>query len=301
MKILCTIVGCAEEAKEILSGMGSLTCGEPTKEALADTEILVIQLGFTVDKAVIDSAPNLKIIATATTGLDHIDVAHAESKGIKVLSLTGETKFLETITPTAELALGLMLALIRKIPSAYNSVIANKWDRAAFQGHSLYGKVLGIIGYGRLGKMMGKYGEALGMKVVFTDPDMAGGVSQEELLKTSDVVSLHVNLTKETEGIIDGEALSLMKPAAYLINTSRGQIVDEEAIIEALEGGRLAGYATDVLADELEFTADKASSLMIEYAKTHDNVIITPHIGGTTVEARRDTDVFIANKIKDNL
>lgn len=302
-KILCTIgEQFAEEGKQILEELGDVTYATPTQEELpslvSDVDILVVQLGITFDKDVIDAAENLKVIATATTGLDHIDVEHAESKGITVLSLKGETEFLNTVTATAEHALGLMIALARKLPAAVQSVKECKWDRTTYKGHSLSGQTLGIVGLGRLGKMMQRYGEALGMNVIYTDTNEAGGVALEELLKTADFVSLHVPLMKETERLMNSEMIGLMKPSAYLINTSRGDIVNEDELISALESGNLAGYATDVLSGERSFSPEKANNKLIDYAKTHDNVIITPHIGGTTSEAREATDVFIAIKVK---
>jgi len=300
-KIHCTIEGFTEEARSILEAIGEVVYARPSKENLQETTIMVVQLGVTIDRDIIDAAPHLQYIASATTGLDHIDVDYAESKDIKILSLKGETEFLNSITATAELALGLMIALARHVPAAHRSVLDGTWNREAFRGHSLHGKTLGVVGYGRLGKMVAHYGEALGMKVIFTDPDVKGGVTPETLLQQSDVVSLHMHLTEETEECICAEALKAMKPTALLINTSRGKVVDEKALMEALGAGEIAGYATDVIADELSFTPESAQNPLIEYARTHDNVIITPHIGGTTTEAREATDIFIAKKLRDTV
>lgn len=304
--ILCTVGNAfAPEGKKILERIGEVTYATPTQEEfaamVADVTILVVQLGLTVDRTVIDAAPRLRWIVTATTGLDHIDAAYAESKNIRILSLRGETAFLRTVTATAELACGLMIALVRRIPAAHASVAGGRWDRAAFVGHSLTGKTLGIVGRGRLGEMMAAYGAALGMHVVFTDPAVPGGISLEELLRAADVVTLHVHPAPETEGMINARTLALMKPTAVLVNTARSVLVDEAAIIKALEEKKLAGYAADVLEDERSFTPERASSRMIDYARSHDNLILTPHIGGTTVEARSATDVFMAQKLHDAL
>ena len=299
--ILCTIEGFTEEAQTKLNAIGTVTYAKPSQEELsslvADSEILVVQLGLTIDTSVIDAAPNLKYIATATTGLDHIDIEHAESKGVKIVSLKGETEFLNSITSTSELALGLMIALARNIPAAASSVENGAWNREGHRGQTLSGKTLGVVGMGRLGKLMAQYGEGLGMNVIFTDPDVEGGVSPEELLKESDVISIHVHLQEDTENMIGDASIKLMKPTALLINTARGKIVDETAIMKALDASTLAGYATDVLSDELSFEDGNATSDLIEYAKTHRNVIITPHIGGTTLESREATDIFIAQKL----
>ncbi len=300
--ILVTIGHFAEGGKRILAQVGEVQEGvKDRKDLLArvrDVTILVVGLEQRIDREVIDAGTKLKVIATATTGLDHIDIAYAESKGITVLSLKGETAFLQSVTSTAELALGLLLALIRRIPAAHLSVRDGTWDRSSFEGHSLKGKTLGIVGYGRLGKMMGRYGTALEMTVLFTDPAEEGSTPLAKLLETSDAISLHVPLNEDTEEMIGAKELKMIKPGTVLINTSRGKIVDEREVLASLENGQLAGYATDVLADELSFTNKNASSPLIDYAKTHDNIILTPHIGGMTVESREATDIFIAQKIR---
>lgn len=301
MNILCTISGFTAEARTLLEEAGNTTYAEPAQDKFAhivsETEVLLVQLGLNVTQEVIDAAPHLKVIATATTGLDHIDTAYAESKGITVLSLKGETEFLDSITSTAELALGLMIALVRHIPAAHTSVLLGNWERETFRGNSLRGKRLGIIGYGRLGKMMARYGEALAMNVIYTDPHEPGGVSKEELLQQSDIVSLHIHLTPETEGYLDTEAFTMIKPGVCIVNTARGKIVDEDALLQALKDGTVGGYATDVLAGELAFETGGVKSPLIEYANKQRNVIITPHIGGTTTESREATDIFITKKL----
>lgn len=288
------------EGKEILEKLGTVTYSGDLETHLEGTTVLVTGLDHTIEKSVLDAAPNLKCIATPTTGLDHIDLQEAEARSIPVLSLRGETAFLDSITATGELACGLMIALARHIVPASASVLQGKWDRKAFQGTSLGGKTLGIIGYGRLGKQMARFGEGLGMNVLYSDPVADGAIDQRELLEKADVVSLHVHLTEETEGMIGKEEFLQMKSRALLINTSRGKIVDEDALIDALEEGNIAGYATDVLAGELEFDGS-AQSKLIDYAKSHENVLITPHIGGMTDRAREATDTFIASKVSDAL
>jgi len=289
----------------LLEQVGTVTVATPQQNTFAsmvtDTEILVVQLGLNVTKEIIDAAPKLTTIATATTGLDHIDTAYAHSKGITIVSLKDETEFLQTVTSTAELALGLMVALIKKIPAAHTSVLQGNWHREEFRGHSLRRKVLGIIGYGRLGKLMAQYSSALDMQVIYTDPHVSGGVPLDEVLQMADIISLHIHLTPDTEGSIGANELAAMKKGALLINTARGKIVNEAALIHSLETGAIGGYATDVLYDELEFEGSTAKSPLIEYAKTHSNVIITPHIGGTTVESREATDIFIAQKLAEHL
>ncbi len=294
-------------ARRPLETLGSVDYKIPSqaelREIISQYEICVIGLGLNFYKEEIDRAPKLKVIATATTGLDHIDVAYAESKGITILSLRGENDFLDTITGTAELALGLMIDLLRYSPWAFDSVKNYEWDREQFRGFNLYGKTLGIVGLGRLGKMMARYGKALGMRVIFTDPLVENPdyqkVSLEELLKESDVISIHVHLTSETENIFSAKAFAYMKPSAYLINTSRGKIVEEGDLLHALKSKKIAGYGTDVLADELSFEKSGFNNHpLVEFSKQNRNVIIVPHIGGMTYDSREATDVFIAEKTK---
>ncbi len=310
IKILNTIGDAfADEGKAILKKIGDVTYAQMDQSALPEVidgyDAALIGLGLNFDKPVLGAAKKLKVIATATTGLDHIDVSYAKEKGIEVLSLRGEDAFLDTITGTAELAWGLLIDLVRRVPAAFDSVKKYEWKRDNFKGISLRGKTLGIVGLGRLGKMTARYGKAFGMKVVYADPTQDPHafpdyekVTFDELLAQSDCVSIHVHLLPETENMFDTAAFKRMKAGAYLVNTARGKIVDEKAVFIALQGGRLAGYATDVLADELSFeTSGFKRHPLVEYAKTHDNCLVVPHIGGMTTDSREATDVFMAEKL----
>ncbi|OGF28144.1 hypothetical protein A2477_03710 [Candidatus Falkowbacteria bacterium RIFOXYC2_FULL_47_12] len=312
MKILTTIHPFTPEAQACLEQAGEVTGAAKLSQAefveiLPDYEAVLVGLGLVLDKAAIDAGKNLKYIATATTGLDHIDVAYAKAKGIEVLSLRGEEDFLRTITGTAELAFGLLLALSRNIPSAYDDVKVGKWDREKFRGHSLSGKTLGLFGLGRLGSMMARYGVAFGMRVIAHDPQVAaqafaeagcGSVSFETVIAESDVISIHVHLSEETKSLFNEAVLQGMRSEAYLINTSRGEIVDEAAVLKALREKKIAGYAADVLANELNFPAGVIrDNDLVTYSKQHANCIIVPHIGGMTYESRKATDIFIAKKL----
>lgn len=290
----------AQKGKEIIEAIGDVEYAHSLEGNLTKVTVLLVGLSARIDRDVMDRAPNLKVVATPTTGLDHMDLEELKRRGVAVLSLRGEREFLDSITATAELSCALMLALARNVVAAHTSVVGGRWNREAFEGSSLYGKTLGIIGRGRLGTMMAGYGEALGMTVIFADPNVDGGVSLEELLEESDVVSIHAHLSEETEGLICERSLSRMKTSALLINTSRGKIVDEDVLVAALEAGEIAGYATDVLAEELTFKGIAHGNL-IDFAKKHSNVIITPHIGGMTREAREATDVFIAERLRTAL
>jgi D-3-phosphoglycerate dehydrogenase len=268
-------------------------------------DVVVCGLGLNFNSDILSKAKNLKFLVTATTGLDHIDLKFAEEKGIKVLSLRGEEDFLNTITGTAELALGLLISCSRHIPSSIQSVLKGEWNREKFKGHSLNGKTLGIVGLGRLGKWMARYGEALGMKVIFVDPKVELSnqnwkkVSLNELLKQSDFISIHIHLSPENEYLFNKKTMGMMKKTAYLINTSRGKIVHEGDLIKLIKQKKIAGYTTDVLDGEILFTKNNCKNHpLVRFAKENPNVIIAPHTGGMTHESRRDTDIFIANKLK---
>ncbi|MDO8467212.1 MAG: NAD(P)-dependent oxidoreductase [bacterium] len=281
--------------------------GEPN----ADTEVIVIRLKNKIDKSWMDKMPKLKVIASPTTGLNHIDVAEAEKRGIKLVTLRGHTEFLDKITSTAEETLALILALARKIPQAHEHVKAGGWNRDQFKGHQLAGQILGILGLGRLGKMVARYANSLGMKVIAADPAVdanamsrhsAEKVSMEELFKKSDVLSVHVLLTEATQSLIKEDHLKLMKPTAHFINTARAEIVEKGALEKALRENWIAGAAVDVMWDEEGSGAHLAKSELWDIAKGgQHNLIIVPHIGGATYDAMQITEEFIADLVKKEL
>jgi D-3-phosphoglycerate dehydrogenase len=221
-------------------------CGPDRASLLSEihnADVLWIRLRHRIDAAVMAAAPGLKIIVTPTTGLNHIDLAEADRRGIQVLSLRGKTEFLKNIRATAEHTLSLMLALVRHIPAAASDVNAGFWRRDPFQGTELYEKTVGLFGYGRLGKIVAKYLAAFDARVLVTDPLEPLGrinaaiesVPPAELLRQSDVVSLHVDLRDDTRGFFDATMFRAMKKCAYFINTSRGELIDEEALLERLK------------------------------------------------------------------
>jgi len=306
----------SERAKEIYRSLGEtyeLTEADASEKKgtkfLAD--ILVVRLKYTIDKFWLDKMPNLKIIATPTTGLNHVDVKEAEKRGIKIVSLRGHTEFLDKITSTAEQTMGLIVSLVRKLPWAFDYVKSGGWvNRDQFRGHELARKTLGILGLGRLGKMVARYALAMDMSVIASDPNVSETdmknfgvrkVAMEELFKQSDVLSVHVLLTDETRNLVKREHFKLMKPTAYFINTARAEIIEHGALEETLENRLIAGAAVDVMWGEeggLKFEQELKSNRLWQYAKTHDNLIIVPHIGGATYEAMAITEDFIADLVK---
>jgi len=266
-------------------------------------DVLIARFGQRIDRELIDAGSRLRAIVTATTGVDHIDVDYARSKGIEVLSLRGEYKFLETVSATAEHTWALLLALVRRVPAAVISVRDGLWNRDLFRGHELAGKRLGIIGLGRIGRKVAGYAQVFGLHVAAYDPyarQWLEGVERcstlSELLSQSEIVSLHVPLTKDTVKIIGREQLAPLSPGAILINTSRGEVLDEKALVDSLVSGQLAGAAVDVLCHENSDEGIRHSPLLV-YARTHDNLLITPHIGGATDESMAKTEVFMALKL----
>ncbi len=299
--------GYSPAARAILAEAGEVVDQELTRTELLQRldgfDVLVVRLGHTVDREVLDAAPTLKAIVTATTGLDHVDVAYAESLGVAVLSLAGETEFLRRITATAEHTWALLLALVRRIPAATASVAAGRWDRDAFRGGQLIGKRLGIVGLGRVGRQVARYGRGFEMTVWAYDPgateppqDGVLTASLSELLPHADVLTLHVPLRPETRHLIGGPELALLPDGAVLVNTSRGEVADEAALVAALESGRLAGAALDVVQGERDEAA-RAHSPVLAYAREHVNLLVTPHLAGATVESMEATEIFMARKL----
>ncbi len=259
-------------------------------------------LAVRVDRAVLERAGELKVIATPSTGLDHIDVAEAEARGIEIISLKNDVEFLQKVTATAELAWALLLAVVRKLPRATSAASRGEWGRDVFRGRQLSGKTLGVLGYGRLGRMVADFGHAFGMRVIACDPkpvEPAAHVTMVDfgaLLRESDVVSIHIHLTDDNRRLLNADAIAQMKRGAVLINTSRGAIVDEGALLDALARGHLSGVGTDVI--DGEWDADLAAHPMLRYAREHDNLVVTPHIGGVTHESQTMAMSHTAGKLK---
>jgi len=270
--------------------------------AVSDATLLWVRLRHQIDREVMDAAPRLQAIASPTTGLNHIDQAYAERRGIRIISLRGETAFLEKVFATGEHTLALILALVRHVPQAARHVTEGGWDRDPFRGRELHGKTAGIVGLGRVGRMVAGYLQALGMRILATDPAMnessSAGVRLvplEDLLAQSDLVTLHVALTDRTRGFFGKSEFACMKACPWFINTSRGELVDESALLAALLDGRIAGAALDVLRDER--SSGMKDHTLVVYARTHENLLITPHIGGCTLESMEQTEEFLAEKV----
>ncbi len=286
--------------------------GHDTDDILAQTEISLAPLGFPFDAEKIDRCRRLKIIASSTLSIPHIDSRHAQKRGIHVCWLSeAHRAFLNRITPTAELCWGLIIAVTRRLHEAGKSVCEGRWEGRAFGRKTpkmLSRMTLGILGLGRLGSLVAGYGHAFGMAVSYYSPHTTDSrfrrcASLEQLAAESDIVSVHAHHTQETAGLIDRSFIRTMKPGSFIVNTARGEIIDEAALLEGLESGHLAGAALDVLAGELSpgFGESIKTHSLIQYARRHPNLIITPHYGGATQDAWNLTQNKTIDLILDNL
>jgi D-3-phosphoglycerate dehydrogenase len=260
-----------------------------------------------IDAALLDAAPRLRAIATATTGLDHIDLKAARERGVEVLSLRGENEFLRSATATAEHTWALLLTLMRRIPAAAAAARRGEWDRDAFRGRELEGKRLGVIGLGRIGERVARYGQAFAMEVRAFDryredwpDDLIRMPTLETLIETSDVLTIHVPSNEDTRGMIGRRQLSRLPSGAVIVNTARGAVVDGAAVADFVKSGRLAGAAVDVVEGETGVGGVGSDALVLA-ARELDQILVTPHVGGATLESVEKTEVFMARKLADFL
>lgn len=283
-------------AEDALSGIADVCRPEEEGragllDAAADVEAILVRSATTVDEELLDAAPRLRVVGRAGVGVDNIDVEAATKRGVAVVN-----------TPTAnshsacEHAIALLLAAARCVPAADASVRAGKWERSRFQGVELFGKTVGVVGLGRVGQLFAERMRAFGTRVLAHDPYADAAVAEElgvemvgleALMAQSDVVSVHVPKTVETEGMIGTELLAAAKPGQILVNAARGGVVDERALAHALQHGPLRAAGVDVYSQEPP-TDSPLFAL--------DNVVLTPHLGASTSEAqqRAGTDVVRA-------
>jgi D-3-phosphoglycerate dehydrogenase len=250
-------------------------------QVIGEYDALIVRGRTKVTPAVMDAARNLKVVGRAGVGVDNIDLAAAKEHGITVVNSP-----IATTLAVAELTLGMMLAAVREIPRADASMKAGKWLKKEFEGAELNGKTLGVIGYGRIGQAVASRAAAFGMKIIAYDPlidaetiakNGAEPVSLEEMFGLADMITLHIPLTASTRGILNAQAFEQMKPGVYIICAARGGVIDEAALLAALEAGKVAGAALDVFATE----PPGATPLVM-----HPKVIAIPHVGAQTVEAQ---------------
>ena len=255
-------------------------------------DVVIVRSATRITPTIIERAPRLKIIGRAGAGLDNIAVDAAKAKGIQIVNSPDANS-----VAVAELTMSMILALARHLPRADKGLKNGKWEKKGLVGVGLAGKTLGIIGFGRIGKEVALRAKAFGMRVLafqrspVSDSDtqfIAQQVTLEELYRESDFVSLHVPKTQQTNSMVGKNEFSLMKPSAYLINTSRGTVIDEKALLNALDNETIAGAGLDVYAVE-----PATDNLLAR----HPRVLATPHIAASTEDAQNAAAITIAEKI----
>jgi D-3-phosphoglycerate dehydrogenase / 2-oxoglutarate reductase len=300
-KILC-LEGITDRGLEILRAEGwtidvqkALPPAELVK-VIPPYEAMLVRSGSQITAEVLDAAKSLKVIGRPGVGVDNVDLAAATRRGIIVMNSPGGN-----LVSTAELAMALLLSLARNIAPADASMKAGKWDRKSFAGVELSGKRIGVVGLGRIGREVAARCRAFGMEVAAFDPFVSPAVAEslhvklrtlDELLQSSDFLTLHTTLTKETRHLIGKEALSKVKAGIRIVNAARGELIDDEALLAALESGRVAGAALDVHTEEPP--VDKRLS-------QHPRVLATPHVGASTKEAQERVGTDIAVQVRDYL
>jgi D-3-phosphoglycerate dehydrogenase len=271
---------------------------EDLKGHIEDYDALIVRSGTRVTKEIIDAGARLKVIGRAGVGMDNVDVETATEKGVLVVNAPEAN----TIS-AAEHTVAMLLALARKIPTAHVSLKSGKWERKKHTGVEVNDKVLGIIGMGRVGGEVSKRAEGLGMSVVAYDPFIPQDRARElgialssfaEVLSTADFISLHTPLTKDTHHMIGAQEFELMKDGVRVINCARGGIIDENALLDAIDGGKVAGAALDVFEHEPPVEAE-------EKLLEREEVVVTPHLGASTEEAQRAAAVVIAEEVIEAL
>jgi D-3-phosphoglycerate dehydrogenase len=265
-------------------------------DIIGDYDALVVRSGTKVTARVIEAAESLQVVGRAGVGVDNIDVEAATQRGILVVNAPDGNSI-----AAAEHTIALMFALARNVPQAYASLTAHKWERKKFMGVEVTGKTLGIVGMGRIGRHVARRGRGLEMRVIAYDPYISGDLAEkmgvemldlDNVLAQADFITIHVPKTKDTLGLISARELSLCKPTAMLINCARGGIVDEDALLKALDAGQLAGAALDVFSTE-----PPLESPLLD----HPKVVVTPHLGASTKEAQVAVAYDVARQVVDIL
>lgn len=263
------------------------------------------KIGLYLGRKQLSTQSELKFIVSPTTGLNHIDQSYTSSCNIKIISLKGEFDFLKSIKSTAEHTWLLILAASRNFYSAVNNVkINNIWDRKPYLADELNGRTIGIIGYGRLGKIVAEYAGTFGMNILAYDKDDLSFINNgldyktnlDNLLVNSDYIVLLISWSEENIKFFNSKMFNLVKKGSYFINTSRGELVDEKALLDSLKNNKLAGAAIDVLNGDSSWGSDSyISNDLIKYASNHDNLLITPHMGGYGRTSIYKTREYIIN------
>ncbi|MBI4895227.1 MAG: hydroxyacid dehydrogenase [Candidatus Aenigmarchaeota archaeon] len=272
-------------------------------EKIEEFDIVIVRIDTKLDREIIEKAKKLKIIGSVTTGVNHIDIESANKREIKIIHLEGAHT-----NSAAEHTFALIMALLRNIPYGFDSLRNGSWNRHEFIGHELKDKTLGIIGFGRIGSRIAVFANAFNMKIIAYDKYVDAKnveklgvqlVNLDKLLKESDIITINCILTEETKEMIGIKEFEMMKKNAFLINTSRGEVIDENSLLNALKTGKIKAAALDVISDESKVVENPLSSKIVQYAKNHKNLILTPHLAGSTHESINDATMFIIEKIRE--
>ncbi|SHO64458.1 NAD(P)-dependent oxidoreductase [Algoriphagus zhangzhouensis] len=292
---------------QVLAGLGPVSKGMDLI-SLKKADVLFVRLAHKIDSDFIKTnCPNVKYVLSPTTGHDHLDLNFFKENGIQLISLFGETEFLDSIPSTAEHTWALLLGLIRKLPSASSHAISEKWNRDLFIGNTLRGKTIGLLGYGRVGRQVANFALAFGMKVKAFDleskyypAEIVGHDNFEAFAESLDILSIHIPMNAKNRLWLNGDRLEMLKSGVKIINTSRGGIWDEEYLATLIKNGHVSGVATDVLADETNPEILPDNPLM-KLARLEYSVLITPHIAGACFETMHSTEEFVVQKLVDTL
>ena len=272
--------------------------GEDLYEFLFDVEVLFVRLAYLIDSDFCKMAPNLRIICSPTTGLNHISDEIINNEKVNVLSLKGETQFLENIFATAEHTFGLILALLRNYSKAFTIDGFSNFDRDALRGNELAGQKVGIIGLGRVGTQVARYCNVFGSEVSYCDlstksTDYCKFDSVSDLIKNNNIIICCASFIEQNGTILNSAELNLLENK-YFINTARGELCDEEALISVIKTNRLKGIALDVFSNE---SNSEARQKWIDLKGSTNNLILTPHLGGATSESMHKTENFLVSKL----
>jgi D-3-phosphoglycerate dehydrogenase len=276
---------------------------EKIKKIINIAEMYISSAKIKIDKEFLKNAKNLKFIFSPSTGTDHIDLNELKKRKIKCFHIAKERKLLNSFTATSELVFALILMLNRSLIINHQQIINNSWTRDKFPGIQLFNKTLGIIGLGRLGKITSKIGQGFGMKVIGYDTNKkirlnnVKNVGLSFLLKNSDIVSIHIHLTEKTTNFLNKKKLVLMKKNSTLINTSRGKIINEKDLLFFLKARKNFKVGLDVIDGEWLDKNKLKKHALINYSKKNNNLIILPHIGGSTIESIYGARLRIVKKI----
>lgn len=294
----------SESARQILRSSFSVRDYDGDSNRNSDAEVMIAGLGHRINHDFLNSFPNVKLIATTTTGLNHVDTELLENRGIALRSLRDVQAAIQNVSSTAELSTALIFALSRRVVQGSRSVEnEGAWNRMKFFTPELRGQSLGIIGYGRIGRKVSATCQALGLTVKAFDPYVSvpkklRSDSLSEIVAESNIISIHADYRGSQ--IIGKTELNMCNRGAMLVNTARGELIDERAVAQAILSGAIAGYAADVLAgenvEEWEVDRDELTRL----AKRGHNVILTPHLGGCTWEAFEATQRAMATFLTRN-